>query len=63
MDVVCKPFVLLCFLFLGAGFIPYVLVTILNLPHPHLRNIIGLFDTQRTTSNKCRSRINTSPNN
>ena len=34
MDVVCKLFELLRFIFLGAAPILYALAAILNLPHP-----------------------------
>ena len=34
VDVVCKLFALLCFIFLGAAPIHYAQMAILNLPHP-----------------------------
>ena len=43
-DVVYKLSALLCFIFHGAPPIPYVLVEILNLPHPYLRNTTVLLD-------------------
>ena len=42
--VVCKLFVLLCFLFLGAASVINVQVTILNLPHSYRRGAIVLLD-------------------
>lgn len=42
-DVVRKLFAILCFVFLGAALIPYVQAAILNLPCPHLSEVLSDF--------------------
>ena len=44
VDVVCKLFVFICFVFRGAALTPYVQVSIFNLPHPYLKSTTVLLD-------------------
>ena len=51
--VVCKLFALLCFVFLGAAPMPYVLAPILILSHPYLSSTTGLVDSTISQSWCC----------